>query len=77
MSAASTLATGQTLRVNGESRRLPAPPTLAQLLRDMGVGEQRGVAVALNGAVVARSEWPSKAIAAGDRVLVIRATQGG
>jgi sulfur carrier protein len=63
--------------VNDRPHALAGAATLADLLRDLGLAERKGVAAAVNGAVVARAEWPGRALAAGDRVLVIRATQGG
>ena len=65
------------IHVNDAARDLPAPATLATLDRDLGLAERRGVAVALNDAVVPRASWPATALSEGDRVLVIQATQGG
>ena len=46
------------IRVNGESEPLAAA-TLAALLAEKAVDtEQKGIAVALNGAVVPRAAWP-------------------
>jgi sulfur carrier protein len=63
--------------VNDRPRSLTASPTLSVLVRELGLAERKGVAIALNGAVVPRAEWPVRALAAADRVLVIQATQGG
>jgi sulfur carrier protein len=38
---------------------------------------QRGIAVALNGAVVPRGAWPATPLRAGDCVEIVRARQGG
>lgn len=38
---------------------------------------RRGIAVAVNGEVVPRAEWPSTGLSAGDRVEVLSAAQGG
>ncbi len=38
---------------------------------------QRGIAVALNGAVVPRAAWPQTALKPGDSVEIVRARQGG
>ncbi len=66
-----------TIRVNDEPRTLAGPATLAEVLRELGLEERKGVAAAVNGAVVARAEWSGRKLGHGDRVLVIRATQGG
>ncbi len=63
--------------VNDRPHALAGPPTVAGLLRELGLAGRRGVAAAVNGAVVPRSSWESRGLAGGDRVLVIRATQGG
>ena len=39
--------------------------------------EQKGIAVALNGAVVPRAAWPETALKPGDNVEIVRAKQGG
>jgi sulfur carrier protein len=65
------------IRVNGESEPL-AVATLAALLQEKAVDtEQKGIAVALNGAVVPRSAWPQTTLKAGDSVEIVRARQGG
>ena len=63
--------------VNSQLRSLAAPTTLLALLSELGHAGRKGVAVALNGAVVPRPEWPSQFLADADHVLVIQATQGG
>jgi sulfur carrier protein len=71
------VATEQTIRVNGESEPLAAA-TLAALLEEKAVDTgQRGIAVALNGAVVPRAAWAETALKAGDSVEIVRARQGG
>jgi sulfur carrier protein len=55
-----------------------AAPTLAALIEAKAIeGGQRGIAVALNGAVVPRVAWPQTALKAGDSVEIVRARQGG
>jgi sulfur carrier protein len=65
------------IRVNGETEPLAAA-TLAALLAEKAVDtEQKGIAVALNGAVVPRAAWPATALKPGDSVEIVRARQGG
>jgi sulfur carrier protein len=66
-----------TIHVNDQPRTLTGPTALLALLRELGCADRKGVAVAINGDVVPRAEWPTRALAAADRVLVIQATQGG
>ena len=66
-----------TIRVNGESEPLAAA-TLDALLAEKAVDTmQRGIAVALNGAVVPRAAWRDTALKPGDSVEIVRARQGG
>jgi sulfur carrier protein len=68
---------GGVIRVNGESELLVAP-TLQALLAEKAVDtRQRGIAVALNGAVVPRAAWPSTTLRPGDSIEIVRARQGG
>ena len=65
------------IRVNGESELLETA-TLAALLAEKAVDTgQRGIAVALNGAVVPRAAWAATALHPGDSVEIVRARQGG
>ena len=65
------------IRVNGESEPFGAA-TLEALLAEKAVDTaQRGIAVALNGAVVPRAAWRGTPLKPGDRVEIVRARQGG
>jgi sulfur carrier protein len=51
---------------------------LTDLLREMELPpEQRGIAVARNGDVVLRASWADTTLAAGDRLEILHAVQGG
>lgn len=58
--------------VNGEDREVPDALRLSDLVPD-----PRGVAVAVNGAVVRSADWSATVLAAADRVEVVSAHQGG
>ena len=65
-----------TVTVNGVTE--PLAPTVAALLAARDIApDGRGVAVALNGAVVRRADWATTALNAGDTVEIVRAMQGG
>jgi sulfur carrier protein len=68
-----------TIVVNGDARAVPDGLPLPALLRDAGIdpSDARGIAVAVNDAVVRRPDWPDVTLAAGDRVEIIQAQQGG
>ncbi|HEY5198803.1 MAG TPA: sulfur carrier protein ThiS [Solirubrobacteraceae bacterium] len=62
--------------LNGASR--DGTPSLGVLLEELGLGlGARGVAVAVDGEVVPRSEWADLTLAEGSRVEVVDAIQGG
>lgn len=64
--------------VNGQERELPDGATVAALVRELGAPESgRGVAVALDGVVVPRSEWEAAELSPGVRAEVLTAVQGG
>jgi thiazole synthase len=66
------------IELNGEPCELSAGATLADAVRQRGVGEGgRGVAVALDGQVVPRAEWGSTPLVEGAAVEVLAAIQGG
>ena len=65
------------IQVNG-TREAVAADTLIALLADKGIGpEARGVAVAVNGAVVPRAAWAQTTLKANDTVEIVHAKQGG
>lgn len=64
------------IHVNGEPWELPPGSTLADVLERLAA-PPRGVAVALDGAVVPRASWPGTALRAGAVIEVLTAVQGG
>lgn len=64
------------ISINGADEALAAA-TLAELLAEKAADGPRGIAVALNGAVVPRGSWPETKLQPGDRVEIVRARQGG
>jgi sulfur carrier protein len=65
------------IRVNGRDERL-AVVTLAALLQEKAVDTgRRGIAVALNGAIVPRAAWSQTALHPGDSIEIVRVLQGG
>jgi sulfur carrier protein len=63
--------------LNDLPHALAGPATLMAVLGDLGFADRRGIAAAVNGEVVPRGSWGSRMLAERDRVIVIRATQGG
>jgi sulfur carrier protein len=64
--------------VNGRPTQGHDDATVAQLLAVLGVDrEARGVAVAVDGEVIPRREWPDRTVPGGARVEALTAMQGG
>lgn len=62
--------------VNGDETDVEARQTLEGIVATIA-SDRRGVAAAVNGEVVPRSEWPLRELAAGDKVEVLSAIGGG
>lgn len=62
--------------VNGEARQLPRVITIATVLAEWGY-QYGKVALAVNGEFVARSEYGTRMLQAGDVVEVVAPVQGG
>jgi sulfur carrier protein len=62
--------------VNGRDRSFSSSVSVDDLVTSL-VAARRGVAVAVNGTVVPRSEWTGTTLADGDSVEVLSAAQGG
>jgi thiazole synthase len=66
------------IELNGQSHELPDGAALEAAVRATGAdAEARGVAVALDGEVVPRSEWERTPLREGQAVEVLAAIQGG
>ena len=67
-----------TVELNGERVTVADGASVADVVARAGAGDgRRGVAVALDGEVVPRSEWAGTELREGQRVEVVRAVQGG
>ena len=66
-----------TIRVNGTEEPLRADTVAALVAEKAEQAPARGIAVAVNGAVVLRAAWPTTPLKPGDRVEIVRVLQGG
>jgi sulfur carrier protein len=67
-----------TVELNGERVELAVTATVAEAVARLGgATDRRGIAVAVDGEVVPRSEWGSTELVDGQRVEVVGAIQGG
>ena len=67
-----------TVTLNGDPRTLPEGATVQDAVEATGApGDGRGVAVALDGEVVARGRWRTTPLEEGREIEVLHAVQGG
>lgn len=66
----------ETIRINGAAEPF-AGGSVAALIEARGMAGKRGVAVAVNGAVVPARQWPDTILAIGDEVEIVRPFGGG
>jgi len=64
------------ITLNGKPHDLAGTPTIVELIDTLSVKANQ-VAVAVNGEVVTRREWPNTLVSDGDVVEVVRAVGGG
>ena len=64
------------ITVNGEAREVPAPASVADLLRRIGL-DTRKVAVERNMEIVPRSAYAETGLAAGDALEIVHFIGGG
>jgi sulfur carrier protein len=65
-----------TLEINGELKSVPAPNCLTDLLRFLGVGQER-VAVELNRNIIRRKDWDATPVSDRDKVEIVQFVGGG
>lgn len=66
------------VQINGRPAELPDGASVVEAVAAAGAeGEERGVAVAVEGEVVPRGEWATTSLLDGQAVEVVRAIQGG
>lgn len=66
------------ITLNGEKKTIENAASLADVMASLGFApDARGVAAAINDAVVPRSEWKATPVQEGDRIEIVRAVQGG
>ncbi|MDE6267916.1 MAG: sulfur carrier protein ThiS [Muribaculaceae bacterium] len=65
------------ITVNNKPQEMPEGSTVADLARQQGVADGKGVAIAMNGAVVRRDVWESTPLSDGATIVLIKAAYGG
>jgi sulfur carrier protein len=66
------------IHVNGQAREIAPPARLSDVLDlSAGASTRRGIAVAVNGQVIPRSQHANTELTDGARVEIVTAVQGG
>jgi sulfur carrier protein len=63
--------------INDNAHPIEQPGSLTDLLLNLKIMPDKGVAIALNNKVIPRSEWTNIIVNNNDRIILIKATQGG
>lgn len=64
------------ITLNGQTRALKGPQTIADLISELGY-ENKRIAIERNGDIVPRSQHAATALADGDRLEIVVAVGGG
>lgn len=63
--------------INDKTYPLPSSQHLAELLAALNIEAEKGVAIAVNNQVVPKTQWAQFLINKNDKIILIKATQGG
>ena len=63
--------------INNKLQELSGEAKIKDALDSLNVTSQKGIAVAVNNNVVPRAEWDAYTLQPGDKMTLIKATQGG
>lgn len=66
-----------TIFINDEPTEFEQSPSILEILTHHQVTELQGIAVAINDEVILKANWEITALQKNDRLMLIRATQGG
>ena len=63
--------------INDKAHPYEQERSLSELFQHLNMDISKGVAVALNNKVIPRSEWGMNTVSKNDKIILIKATQGG
>ena len=66
-----------TVTVNGEAKLLNSSCSIKDFLKDLGLGDRKSIAVALNGTVISRDQYDCTRVHNEDTLEIVRAIGGG
>lgn len=65
------------ITVNQKNYQLNDTCSVEQMLAEVLKIPVQGIAVAINQTIIPKTDWPGRQLQSGDRITVIKATQGG
>ncbi len=65
------------ITINKELKKIASDSRLLHLLKDIKLFNQNGIAIAVNNQVITKSEWEQFRLKENDKIIIIKATQGG
>lgn len=63
--------------VNNQAVLTPEATSLRSLLTQLALAEKKGIAVAVNNAIVPRLAWEHFIVSENEKITILQATQGG
>ncbi|MBK3518847.1 sulfur carrier protein ThiS [Carboxylicivirga marina] len=63
--------------INGQATDMPEKTSINNVLQHIEQHQTGGIAVAVNDMVIPKSKWSTSQIIDGDKILIIKASQGG
>lgn len=66
-----------TVFVNNQSVETQATASLRSLLAELTIADKKGIAVAINNAIIPRAAWEQFALSGNEKITILQATQGG
>ncbi len=63
--------------INEEKKEVPERTSVNELITILQLSEKRGIAIAVNNTVVSKNNWANYFLKENDKLLIIKATQGG
>ncbi len=63
--------------INGEEFNFESKKNLSLLFKDLKIDTPKGIAVAVNNIIISRNSWEEHLINDNDKIIIIKATQGG
>lgn len=65
------------VQINQQSFTISDNSRLSAVLEQQGLASSKGIAVAVNNTVIPKGDWADHSLQPNDKIMIIRATQGG